>query len=133
MVINPMIYFAAGLCELRPLLRLPHQGVAKHGIVQALQFTSNIARELESLDLGTGESGFKLLDTMPRGKKPVNGAASHQEEGGNQNPETKAKREFHVHTSTPRHRRTIPQPALRLKTSHVPCRKQGQAPAVAAP
>src|ERR1035437_1828439 len=111
-----MIQVAAGVLELRPLLRISHQGVAEHGMVQALQFTSNFARELESLDLGTGELGFKLLEKMPGGGKPVNRAARHQEEGGNQNPETNAKRRFHNRTSTLPCHSTIPQPALRLKT-----------------
>ncbi len=61
-------------------------------IVQVLQPASNLARELESLDLGSGQSGFKLLGTMPGGGKSVNHPASHQEKGGNQNPETNAKR-----------------------------------------
>ena len=86
MVINPMLEGAAGLLELRPLPRIPHQGVVEHGIVQALQFTPNFAGELESLDLGGGELGFNVLDTMPGGKKSVDCAACHQEQGGTQNP-----------------------------------------------
>src|SRR5947209_590007 len=62
-LINPIIQGAAGLLELRPLLRISHQDVAQHGIAQGLQFTSNFARELESLDLGSCELGFNLLDT----------------------------------------------------------------------
>src|SRR5882724_11116713 len=41
---------------------------------------------------------------MPGGKKPVNRAASHQKQGGNQNPEANAKRRFHIHASTLRRR-----------------------------
>src|ERR1039458_6377373 len=104
MLINPVIEVAAGLLELRPLLRIPHQGVVEHRIVQALQFTSNFTRELESLNLGSGELGFNLLDTTPGVKKSANRAASHQEEGGNQNAETDGRRRFHFHTSTLRHR-----------------------------
>src|ERR1035437_9407510 len=98
------VYSCSRFVTLRTLLRIPHQGVAEHEIVQALQLTSNFARELESLDLESGELGFNLLDTMPGGKKSVNRAASHQEQGGNQNPEANGRRRFHIHTSTPRHR-----------------------------
>jgi hypothetical protein len=83
MVINPMIEVSAGLLELCPLLRIPHQRVTEHRIVQALQFASNFAGELESLDLGSGELGFDVLDTVPGGKEAMNRAASHQKEGGN--------------------------------------------------
>jgi hypothetical protein len=59
---------------------------------------------LEAFKLGTGELGFKLLNTMLREGECVNRAASHQKQGGNQNPETNAKRRFHNYTSTLRRR-----------------------------
>src|SRR2546425_13018202 len=99
-----MIQVAAGLLEQGPLLGIARQDVAQHRIVQTLQFASDPACKLEPLDLGSGELGFHLLNTMPGGKKPVNRAASHQKQGGNQNPEANAKRSSHVYVSTRRPR-----------------------------
>ena len=92
-------------------------------MVQTAQSVPDFARELEGFQLGSRQPVFELPDAALGKGEAVNNAADQQEEGGNQNPETKAERRFHVHTSTPRRRCTIPRQALRLQTAQVSCRK----------
>ena len=57
-VVNPGIELVTGVVELGPLNGISQQGVAEQRIVQALEFTSNHACQLESLDLGSRELGL---------------------------------------------------------------------------
>ena len=45
MVVNPAIKVAAGSVELRPLLRISHQGVVEQRIVQAQQAAAHFSHE----------------------------------------------------------------------------------------
>ena len=78
-------------------------------MVQIAKSMPDFTRELEGFQLGRGQPVFELLNAALGEGEAENNAADQQEKGGNQNPETNAKRRFHIHASTLRRRQTIPR------------------------
>src|SRR6266850_225873 len=66
-------------------------------MIQIGKSVPDFAREPKAFHLGSGQPVFELPNAALGKGEAVNNAADQQEEGGNQNPETNAKRRFHIH------------------------------------
>ena len=68
-------------------------------MIQIGKSVPDFAREPKALQLGSGQPVFKPLNAVRAENEAVNNSASRKEEGRNQNPETNAKRRFHIYAS----------------------------------